>query len=53
MKMSGLAKETIYSRLESGSLESVDSDGGQKKITRESLRAYLKLPPEGAMVDVT
>ena len=45
-------KSTVYRLIDRGDLESVDSEGGQYKITRESVRRYLKLPSEGALVEV-
>ena len=48
----GTGKGSVYRLIARGELESVTTDGGHKKISRESVRRYLKLPSEGAMVDV-
>ena len=48
----GVGKGTVYRLLDTGKLESVDSRGGHKKISRESVRRYLKLPATGASVEV-
>jgi len=48
----GVGKGTVYRLLDTGKLESVNTDGGHKKISRESVRRYLKLPVGGAMVEV-
>ena len=48
----GTGKGSVYRLIDRGELESVTTVGGHKKISRESVRRYLKLPSEGAMVDV-
>ena len=45
-------RSTVYRLIDTGKLESVDSDKGQRQITRESVRSYLKLPAAGALVEV-
>jgi hypothetical protein len=43
---------TVYRLIDVGKLDSVKSVKGQRQITRESVRRYLKLPAEGALVQV-
>jgi excisionase family DNA binding protein len=45
-------RSTVYRLIDRGKLESVQSRGGQQQVTRESVRRYLKLPSEGALVEV-
>ena len=45
-------KSTVYRLIDTGKLESVQSVGVHKRVTRESVRRYLKLPSEGALVTV-
>ena len=45
-------RSTVYRLIDTGKLDSVESDKGQRQITRESVRSYLKLPAAGALVEV-
>ena len=45
-------RSTVYRLVDTGKLESVTSEKGQRQITRESVRRYLKLPAAGALVEV-
>ena len=45
-------RSTVYRLIDVGKLESIESDKGQRQITRESVRSYLKLPAAGALVEV-
>lgn len=45
-------RSTVYRLVDTGKLDSVKSNKGQRQITRESVRRYLKLSPAGALVDV-
>ena len=45
-------KSTVYRLIDTGKLDIVESGGAHKRVTRESVRRYLKLPAEGALVEV-
>lgn len=49
----GLGKKSVVRLLEEGVLEGVAVPGAvQRKVTRESVRRYLKLPMDGVRVGV-